>query len=559
MGELYPIDQSCQYVIARAARHRRAGRYDHSMLLLNRAIKQFGSSESLEYELARTYDEMECEDEACRHYLRIVLADGKYKAQALFHLSLTAAQRADLKRAISYFEAFCVSDRGGISHTSVELLHRQLLNAAQMPAVTTRRQRAKALESRAVQCLHAGRIFAAGRTVEHSLRLHLSAQGCVLKACCYLLRGEGIPAKEAAELALQIKPGYIQACCILADANMMTGDRRKAKKILIHAVACARSSAALLNVAIECAKYGFDQLTLIVTRRLIKRDPYHIQALSMRACALANTGCIHQAKKLFARLCVLLPDSSIFSAYYQLLEAGDMPRERFSLALDVPQETAMDRCVQLLSMVHEEPDELRKDPIRVREIIQLADWAIHSAMTGDNVTTMAIIILSVLNTVETRQVLLDALVDVKLDDNLKYSVLQALTAYNHEIPTYADLDGKFVRLAAGTMTPEIKGAACCQDVVQQAATSLLRCYPDTAEVLLRIWTAYLERYDDINSRNQNALAAALEYAYHLCHGRQVDMKRIAVKHGASRRLSMLYARRMLRMENLVDKRIEQRS
>ena len=551
MGDVYPIGQTCQYMIDRAARHRRAGRYDQSMLLLSRARNQFGSSELLEYESARTYDEMGCEDEACRHYLRVVLADGKYKPQALFHLALTAVQQADICRAVSYFEAFCASSREGISPDSAELLQKQLVHAVKQPVHASRRQRARALELRAVRLLHAGKLHASRRTVEHALRLHQSASAYALKACCHLLHGDGASAQDAAEKALRIRPGYIQARCILVDAYMLNGKQKLAKETLIHAAACARSSDTILNIAIECAKYGYDKLTLVLTKRLIKRDPYHIRALAMRACALTNTRCLKTAKKLFGRLCTLLPDNGVYCAYYQMLKAGGVPEERLTLAQEVTREIAVKRCLALISMIHEDPDELRGDPARLPEAVQLSDWALHSVLPGADVTTIAIIILNVLNTAQTRQVLMDALTDARLDDGLKQSILHAWIAYQHEVPIYADLDGEFVRLAAGASMPAIDGSERCQDVVQQAAASLFRIYPDAPQVLLHVWTAYLQRYGPAKGGAKSACAAALEYAYHLGSGRCVDMHPIARKHNASSRLAMLYVRRMLRIKNSI--------
>lgn len=43
-------------------------------------------------ELARVYDEMGCEEEAARAYLRVMRMGGRHTAQALFHLALSSAQ-----------------------------------------------------------------------------------------------------------------------------------------------------------------------------------------------------------------------------------------------------------------------------------------------------------------------------------------------------------------------------------------------------------------------------------------------------------------------------------
>ena len=52
-----------------------------------------------------------------------------------------------------------------------------------------------------------------------------------------------------------------------------------------------------------------------------------------------------------------------------------------------------------------------------------------------------------LNTLETRDVLLDALTDPQVSDHLKYMILQAMTAAYDFKPYDADIGGRLVRLA----------------------------------------------------------------------------------------------------------------
>ena len=408
-------------------------------------------------------------------------------------------------------------------------------------------QRAALLEQRAVACLHAGKFHAAKRNIERSLRLRKTAQGFALKACCHLIKGEGDRAAVAAQAALSIRPRYVQAHCLYADAYMLNNQQEQARKILIHAAIRAKSTDALMNIAIECAKYGYDKLTLILTGRILKREPYHARALAMRACALYNRGCKSGAKRLFGRLCALFPENSVYAGYFQALEEGRLSEERLSLAQDVTQSLAMDRCMRLLSMINEDPDEIRHNSSYIAEACRLANWAMHSEMAGANVTMIALIVLSVLKIPQTQQVLSDALVDARLDDGLKRSILQVYSAQGEALPEYADLDGRFVRLAAGASMPLIKGAQECQIVVQRAAESLIRAYPNAAKELLALWMAYLKKYGSVKKKRIPACAAALEYAFHQRAGRSVDIRIFSGKAGVSKRLIMFYVRRLKRI------------
>ena len=106
MTKVVSMARTSEYWISRARKHRLAGRYDEAMALLAKTREQYGTGEALERELAQTYDEMGCEEEAARAYLRVARMKGEYRAEALFQLALSAAQRAELVRAASYFDQF---------------------------------------------------------------------------------------------------------------------------------------------------------------------------------------------------------------------------------------------------------------------------------------------------------------------------------------------------------------------------------------------------------------------------------------------------------------------
>ncbi|MFR0858557.1 MAG: tetratricopeptide repeat protein [Christensenellales bacterium] len=121
MTKVVEIARTSEYWVSHAHKHRLAGRYDEAMALLGKTREQYGTSEALERELAQTYEELGCEDEAARAYLRVARMNGEYRADALFQLALSAAQRADLPRAVSYFEQLEASDRRNVSPDLVAL------------------------------------------------------------------------------------------------------------------------------------------------------------------------------------------------------------------------------------------------------------------------------------------------------------------------------------------------------------------------------------------------------------------------------------------------------
>lgn len=545
MGDIYSIDQSCRYLLTRAARHRREGRFDEAMALLARAKRQFGPSEEIELAFARAYDEMGCEEEACRAYLRIVREEGRHRAQALFHLAVASAQHADFARASSYFQAFAKSDRAGVSPEMAALLHMQLMEAAQKPVPCNRRERARMLEQRAVRRLHEGRICAAKRTIEKSLSLHPRADGYLLKGCCHLLLKEADQAIGSALSAHRMAPGRVQALCVLADAYLMAGHEDIARRTLFQAARRAKSVDSLLSVAVESAKLQENRITLILTKKLLAREPFQIKGMAIRACALTNLGNPKSAMRLFGRLCGLMPEDSVFQAHYKLLREGKNLAGQLSMAQDVPAEEAMERSMQLVALLAEDPAQLRDDTEALYALCRSAEWALHSPMAGANVTMLALVMLGALDTRATRDVLLDCLVDPRVDDGLKRTILQVMAAHSDETPVYADLGGRLVRLAAGASVDGGQRSAKGQHILQRAADVLMPVYPGAAKELLFLWVAYLDAYGPPKGRMEEACAAALEYTFHLRAGRRVSLKVISRKNNVSHRLAARCVRRML--------------
>lgn len=64
MTKVVEIARTSEYWVSRAHKHRLAGRYDEAMALLGKTREQYGTIEALERELAQTYEELGCEDEA---------------------------------------------------------------------------------------------------------------------------------------------------------------------------------------------------------------------------------------------------------------------------------------------------------------------------------------------------------------------------------------------------------------------------------------------------------------------------------------------------------------
>lgn len=548
MSNIYPIGQTCQYLLARAERNRRAGKYDQAMKLLVKARRENPQSDEPEAAIAAIYDEIGCEEDAIRSYLRVVRMRGRSSAQVLFKLAVAFAQRGDFFRAQSYYEAFAAGDRCGVSADMALLLERQLAGAADSSFFASHGKCAERLEKRAVQNLHAGRLYAAKRNAAHAIRIEETAQRHLLKACCHLTLQEGNSAACEAAAALRLKPVYVQALCVMVDAYTMLGRETDAKHAAFRAMKQARSQESLFSLAVECAKHGYDTMALILTRRMLKRNPYHVRAMEISACAHLNLGHYARAERLFAMLRTLIPDNVVFDSYYQMAKKNCFAGEHLSLAQDVTHDEAMNRAYELLSVLQEEPSALRANEERLEDISRIAQWAMYSQQAGESITLVAIIILSALDTKQTRSVLLDALMSPRLDDGIKMSILQAMDSHCTETPEYADLGGRLVRIASGALIPERCGSKASQDVVQYAADALIKRYPDAAAVLLKTWVGCLNRYGKVKGRNAKACSAALEFTYHLKNGRCIPLRALSSRYGVSPRLIALWASRMMRLE-----------
>lgn len=540
MTKVVSMARTSEYWISRARKHRLAGRYDEAMALLAKTREQYGTGEALERELAQTYDEMGCEEEAARAYLRVARMKGEYRAEALFQLALSAAQRAELMRAASYFDQFERSDRRHVSPDLVALLGQQLRQALEKPAPQTRRERARALERRAVERLQGGRVYAARRTMLHAIDLWENAQRLTLLACCELILGRPDEAQTHAEQAHALAPARVQTLCVLVDVLYATGKKEQARRMLHIAVLRAQSVDERLNVAVESAKHGEDSLTLRLTRSLLRRDPYCMRGMMLRGCALMNLRRFDEAKRVFGRLCVLLPEDTVCQAYYAMARNEQPPEGRLTLGLDVPPEEAVNRAVRIISAMAETPLQ------GTRELYELSAWALRSAIAGTDTALLALMLMSALETPEALDVLLDALTDPQVSDGVKRAILQALTALRGFQPYDVDIGGRYVRLAAGALSGRTMDGEAARTVVQAACDALAPDFPQAPKMLLPMYIAFLEQNGAPKRREQPAYAAALEYLFHRLSGRKVGLNRIAAKYGVSPRLCRTKANRILR-------------
>lgn len=540
MTKVVSMARTSEYWISRARKHRLAGRYDEAMALLAKAREQYGTGEALERELAQTYDEMGCEEEAARAYLRVARMKGEYRAEALFQLALSAAQRAELVRAASYFDQFEKSDRRHVSPDLVALLGQQLRQALEKPTPQTRRERAKALERRAVERLQGGRVYAARRTMLHAIDLWENAQRLTLLACCELILGRLDEAQTHAEQAHALAPARVQTLCVLVDVLYATGKKEQARRMLHIAVLRAQSVDERLNVAVESAKHGEDGLTLRLTRSLLRRDPYCMRGMMLRGCALMNLRRFDEAKRVFGRLCVLLPEDTVCQAYYAMARNEQPPEGRLTLGLDVPPEEAVNRAMRIISAMAETPLQ------GTRELYELSAWALRSAIAGTNTALLAMMLMSALETPEALDVLLDALTDPQVSDGVKRAILQALTALRGFQPYDVDIGGRYVRLAAGALSGRTMDGEAARTVVQAACDALSPDFPQAPKMLLPMYIAFLEQNGVPKRREQPACAAALEYLFHRLSGRKVGLNRITAKYGVSPRLCRTKANRILR-------------
>ena len=489
MTRVVSMARTSEYWVMRAQKHRFAGRYGEAMALLAKARDQFGSDEAIEWEMALTYDEMDCEEEAARSYLRVARMKGAYCAQAWFNLALSSAQRADLMRAVSYFEQFESGDRQGVSPELASLLKRQLVEAMQTPVTQNKRRRAKMLERRAVERLQEGKIHAARRTMLHAIDLCENAQRLTLLACCEMLLGRLEDALEHAKRAHALAPARIQTICVLLDILYTLGRTDEAKRMLYIAVLRAQNAEDMFSVAVESAKHGEDRVTLGLTRALLHREPYSTKGMLLRGCALLNLGRMDEARRQFAQLCVLLPENTVCPYVYALAREGKKSSERLTLGLDVPREEAASRVMRMLSALY--ADEKDMDDAQNRELCRLSAWAFRSAIAGKNAAMLGIMLLNMLKTEEAHQTMLDALTDPMVNDALKYTLMQVLTAEGAFVPYNVDIGGRLVKLAASGTARTQEGGEAAQEIVQAASDALMPDFPQAPRVLLPLYIAYL--------------------------------------------------------------------
>ena len=548
MSNVITISRTRDYLVSRAQKHRRAGRYDEAMALLWKARNQFGIQEDIEMEAARVYAAMGCEEEAVRACLRVVRHGGTHKAEALFDLSLSSAQRGDFGRAVSYYEHFLACDaRTEIPEETASALGQQLLDELEQPPMRSRKARARLLEHRAASRLQEGKTAAAQRLMEHSLRLHETARGYTMLACCCLIRLHLPEAVEAACRAHRMSPGRVQTLCVLSDAYAAAGETGLSRRAMCLAAMRAKAPDDLFSVALESAKHGDDALTLRMTKKLLALEPNHTRGMKLRACALINLGRMKEASRLFGRLCGLLPEDTICEFFYKLSREGKAQTERFSLGVDVTHEEGVNRAAELISMLYTSPDSICAAPESLQRVCRLCDWAFHSPMAGAHTKTVALILMTAMPADEAREVLLDALTDPQLADSVKLNILQVLTAKEGFRPYCVDVGGKLVHLATGGIStqPASRSQANSQ-IVQRACDALGGVYPDAPQAMLKMFLAYLEAYPQPKGREADACAAALEALYHRQAGRHVDEQRIAARNGISMRLLHLMLRRLER-------------
>lgn len=547
MSNVISMEQPCAYYVARAAKHRLAGRYDEAMALLGKAKDLFGLQEDVELEMARLYEALECDEEAVRSYLRIVRLNGIHQPLAYFQLAIHCIGRGELNRALLFYQSYRSSARTSeVSAEAAAAFEAQLLEQAKPQKSLGCKKRAKALEQRAIEKMHAGKAAAASRAMKHASALAPTARGYTLLACCSLLRGRAEEAVGAARQALLIRPGRVQTRCVLIDALHACGAHKEARNELYLASFKIKSVDDALAVAIEGAKYGEDRLTLRMTAYILKRKPFHVRAMMLRGCALMNLGRAKEAARFFGRICGLLPENTVCEAYYRMARSGEQPQRRLDLGMEVDAQESFRRMSEVMRHLVAAQGGQWPDPSDARDLCRLCAWTIESAAVGAQAKTAAVLLLVGMNSDAARGILEDCLMDAHTDDCFKLSMLKILTAKEGFKPYWVDLDGKLVRLAAGGVSPKpAPRSVSGNSVVQCAADALIKAYPDAPEILLNTYLKYIELYPVPKGNGELACAASLEYAYISLAGGRVPLKRIAGKYGRSGRLCARYARRIL--------------
>ena len=211
-----------------------------------------------------------------------------------------------------------------------------------------------------------------------------------------------------------------------------------------------------------------------------------------------------EAKRVFARLCVLLPEDTVCQAYYGMARDERLPDGRLTLGLDVPQEEAANRAIRIVSAM------VDASQSGTRELYGLCAWALRSAVGGTNTALLALMLMSAIETPEALDVLLDALTDPQVSDSMKRAILQALTASHGFQPYDVDIGGRYVRLAAGAVTGRTMDGEAAQTVVQAVSDALMPDFPQAPKMLLPMYIAFLEQNGAPKKREQPACAAALE-------------------------------------------------
>lgn len=557
MSNVVPLKRSLEYLVSRAQGHRMGGRYEEAMALLERAREQYGLREEIELEMAKTYDEMDCEEEAARSYLRVVRLGGEQTGFALFNLALTSFTQDDIRRSVSYFERFLQSGGKGVQPEMAALLEQQIRRELERPTPVSRKGRARELERRAIERIREGKIHAAIQTLRHVVTLSPNAQRYALLASCYLLQRNHEAAMICAREAHRRAPRRVQPLCVMADIYWAREKTEAARRALYLAAMRVRRSEELFGVAAESAKLGEDQLTLLLTGKLLRKKPYDMQAIMVRACALLNQGRAEEAGRLLGRLCVLKPEDTVAQGMYRLAreeqEALSMgrpcaQRERLTTGLDVPRKEASERISRLISVFYADAARLREseNAREQEELCRLAVWAFRSRSAGEQGAVLALLVMGLIGTQEARGVLLDALTDPQISDGFKMAILQALESMGGTKGCDVDMGGRFCRLAAGGIVSRPVGS-CASDIVQRVSDVLCARFPDAAEVILAMWIPYVEKYaPPKRERRANAVAAALETLYHRKKGAALDERDVAGCWGVSPRLCRLYVRRICR-------------
>ena len=123
-----------------------------------------------------------------------------------------------------------------------------------------------------------------------------------------------------------------------------------------------------------------------------------------------------------------------------------------------------------------------------------------------------------------------------------------LTAKEGFKPYLVDMDGRLVCLAAGAVTQQpVKCNEANSRCVQKASDALAKDFPDAPQKMLNIYLGYMKTYGEPKKREESAIAAALEYTYHVRMSHTVQLQNIAKRYGISKRLCSIYIRRISRV------------